>query len=213
MNEGKPELGYLLEFPTAVEAFARVKMLGAAKYERGNWKKGGKPDNEYVDACFRHLMAFVNGETFAKDSGCPHLAHAAWNLFALMELNYKGVTHHPELFNKMMKEWTEKKSDAAVDQNKAVNEGYAPILSEEEIAEILEINKPPCSPVLWSKEISDRLKEISLKLEETKVPDTAPLPTVFDSRRPYGDRWYHAEPWAQDEFDRALNREEKNDTK
>lgn len=213
MNEGKPELGYLLEFPTAVEAFARVKMLGAAKYERGNWKKGGKPDNEYIDACFRHLMAFVNGEMFAQDSGCPHLAHAIWNLFALMELNYKGVTHDAELFNKMMKEWMSKKSDTPVNQNKAVEEGYAPILSEEEIARILDINKPVCSPVQWTREVSERLKEISEQLKETKEPEPAPRPTVFDSRRPYADRWYHAEPWAQDEFDRMLNREVKNDPK
>jgi len=109
MNEGKPELGYLLEFPTAIEAFARVKMLGAAKYERGNWKKGGKPDNEYLDACLRHMTAFANGEEFASDSGCHHLAHAAWNLFALLELNYPGVTHDPELFNKMMTRWRMKK--------------------------------------------------------------------------------------------------------
>jgi len=110
MNQGKPELGYLLEFPTAIEAFARVKMLGAAKYERGNWKKGGKPDNEYLDACLRHLTAFANGEMFADDSACLHLAHAAWNLFALMELNYPGITHDKENFDKMIAEWTAKRN-------------------------------------------------------------------------------------------------------
>lgn len=110
MNEGKPELSYLLHFPTAIEGFARVKMLGAAKYERGNWKKGGKPDNEYLDACLRHLTAFVSGEMFAPDSGCAHLAHAAWNLFALMELNYPGVTHDPERFEEMIKYWEAQKA-------------------------------------------------------------------------------------------------------
>lgn len=189
MNEGKPELGYLLEFPTAVEAFARVKMLGAAKYERGNWKKGGKPDNEYIDACLRHLMAFVSGETFASDSGCPHLAHAIWNLFALMELNHKGVTHDPELFNKMMKYWEEQKT------------------------------RPKDTPVAdvesWAKEIKTRFEEAAekLKVREELRTQQPVQPTVFDSRRAFGGRWYHAEPWAQDEFDRALNREEKHDTK
>lgn len=107
MNEGKPELGYILEFPTALEAFARVKMLGAAKYNRGNWKKGGKPDNEYLDACLRHLTAFVSGEFYAQDSGCSHLAHATWNLMALQELNYPGQTHDQELFESMLRYWKE----------------------------------------------------------------------------------------------------------
>lgn len=116
MNNGKPELGYILEFPTALEGFARVKMLGAAKYERGNWKKGGKPDEEYLSACLRHLAAFVSGEKFAEDSGCHHLSHAAWNLFALLELNYPGETHDPELFTKMLEYWKQKKQAKEMDE-------------------------------------------------------------------------------------------------
>lgn len=105
MNEGKPQLGFVLQFPTAMEAFARVKELGAVKYERDNWKKGNKPDWEYLDACMRHLTAFANGEFFASDSGCSHLAHAMWNLCALQELNYKGITHDPEVFRNMLQHW------------------------------------------------------------------------------------------------------------
>ena len=108
-NTGKPELGYVLEFPTAIKAFARVKELGAVKYDRGNWRKGGKPDNEYLDACLRHLVSFVEGEYYADDSGCAHLAHAMWNIMALMELNYPGQIIDKEVFDKMMKEWAERK--------------------------------------------------------------------------------------------------------
>lgn len=111
MNNGKPQLSYLLEFPTAITAFARVKELGAAKYERGNWKKGGKPDHEYLDACMRHLTAFMEGEKVADDSGCLHLAHAAWNLFALMELNYPGETCDQELFDKMIEYWKQQRKN------------------------------------------------------------------------------------------------------
>lgn len=109
MNNGKPQLGYLLQFPTAIQAFARVKELGAAKYEKGNWKKGGKPDDEYIDAAMRHMMAFVEGEKIAEDSGCLHLAHAAWNLFALMELNYPGEVYDKTLFDQMMEFWKVKR--------------------------------------------------------------------------------------------------------
>lgn len=104
-NAGKPMLGFLLQFPTAIASLARVKELGAAKYERDNWKKGGKPDHEYVDACLRHLTAHVNGETFADDSGCTHLGHAMWNIMALIELNYPGTTHDPETFDGHVESW------------------------------------------------------------------------------------------------------------
>lgn len=109
MNAGKAEWDYIFDFPTAVEAFCRVKELGAIKYERDNWKAGGKPDREYISAVGRHISAFKQGETFATDTGCLHLAHAMWNVMALIELNYPGVTHDPELFAKMSEHWAEVK--------------------------------------------------------------------------------------------------------
>jgi len=105
-NLGKPMLSFILQFPTAVEALARVKELGAIKYERDNWKKAGKPDQEYLDAILRHLLAFMECEMFAPDTGCTHLGHATWNIMALQDLNYKGITHDPELFKTMCEYWT-----------------------------------------------------------------------------------------------------------
>jgi len=86
-NSGKPELSYLLDFPKAVVSLARVCEYGANKYARDNWKKGGKPDAEYVDAALRHLLKYWNGERVDKESGCLHVAHAVWNMMALIELN------------------------------------------------------------------------------------------------------------------------------
>jgi hypothetical protein len=37
-------------------------------------------------AAMRHLWAFWKGEEIDPESGLPHLAHAAWNIFTL--LNY-----------------------------------------------------------------------------------------------------------------------------
>ena len=114
LNKGKAMLGFILQFPTAMAAFARVKEMGAIKYERNNWKLGGKPDYEYLDAAMRHLAAHAaylagDGEYYAEDTGCSHLAHAAWNMWALQELNYPGWTHDPELFAAMAKYWAEEK--------------------------------------------------------------------------------------------------------
>jgi len=109
-NDGKPQMDFILDFPIAVEALCRVKELGAVKYARDNWKLGGKPDSEYYAACMRHLMAAKTakdrGEMFADDSGCLHLAHAMWNIMALIELNVRE-THDPELFGAMVEKWSD----------------------------------------------------------------------------------------------------------
>ena len=88
-NKGKPELGYMFDFPKAMTALAAVCTYGAEKYDRDNWKKGGKPDAEYLDAACRHLMAHRNSDPIDPESGCLHLAHALWNIAAWIELNVK----------------------------------------------------------------------------------------------------------------------------
>lgn len=112
MNEGKPELDFLLDFPLAMEALARVMELGAVKYARDNWKLGGKPDSEYLAAALRHMMSHRKGELFADDSGGLHIAHALWNMAALIELNIQR-THDPELFAEMLAKWTAAREDNA----------------------------------------------------------------------------------------------------
>lgn len=114
-NEGKPKLGYFLRsFPKALEAVARVKEFGANKYEDNNWRLGNKPDDEYIDSGTRHLVAFLNGETYDTDSGCHHVGHAIWNLCALLELNYQETPIIDEkVFWERMAHWAQKKAEAA----------------------------------------------------------------------------------------------------
>ena len=110
-NEGKPKLGYFARsFHWALEAVARVKEFGANKYADGNWRLGGKPDDEYLDSAARHLDLFLGGEIYDQDSGCHHLGHAIWNYCALMELNYKDTpVIDAELFAERMAHWAEQK--------------------------------------------------------------------------------------------------------
>ncbi len=108
MNKGKPLFSFILDFPKALLAFCRVMEIGAIKYERNNWKEGGKPDEEYFDAAMRHMVDLKNGEQFAKDTGCHHAAHAAWNLFALLELNVDDV-EAPDLFRTACQHWRQVK--------------------------------------------------------------------------------------------------------
>lgn len=110
-NDGKPALSYILQFPSVVEVMAHIMTLGAAKYGDLNWKKGGKPDKEYLDSMMRHLMAFLNGEVLDPDSGCAHLGHAIWNLCALLELNHSDNLVDIEHLKAQCKVWSEKSKD------------------------------------------------------------------------------------------------------
>jgi len=110
-NTGKAEWDYIFDFPTAMEALCRVMEVGSVKYERDDWKQGGRPDHEYISAMGRHISAFKQGDMFDPDTGCLHLAHALWNIIALIELNYPGVTHDSELFAKMKERWEKVKEE------------------------------------------------------------------------------------------------------
>ena len=85
-SNGKIDLSLLL--PEAVKAMCQVSMFGAKKYGRENWRKGW--GNETVNVCtasaLRHIFAILKGELIDPESGCPHAAHAMWNLGAIIEL-------------------------------------------------------------------------------------------------------------------------------
>ena len=67
----------------ALYELAKVCTYGASKYDDQNWRKGMS-----WSRCFgplmRHAWAFWRGESIDKESGCHHLAMAAWNCLALI---------------------------------------------------------------------------------------------------------------------------------
>lgn len=93
-NDGKPQLSYLLDFPFAVTAFARVCEKGAEKYARDNWKKG-REVRETIDSLLRHVSEFQNGHDIDVETGCLHVAHAMWNCAFLLETLHR----HGETFD------------------------------------------------------------------------------------------------------------------
>lgn len=60
-----------------------VFSYGEKKYARDNWKKG-MPWHELYGSALRHLYAFWQGQHIDNESGLPHLAHAMWNIEALL---------------------------------------------------------------------------------------------------------------------------------
>lgn len=67
-----------------LDQLARVYGYGVEKYADRNWEKGYKWGLSFAAMC-RHIFAFWRGEYFDDESELPHLAHAAWHCFTLME--------------------------------------------------------------------------------------------------------------------------------
>jgi hypothetical protein len=71
---------YDLITPFGLKRLALIYERGARKYAARNWEKGA-PFSRFIDSALRHIEQFKAG---MKDE--DHLAHAAWNLMAVMHL-------------------------------------------------------------------------------------------------------------------------------
>jgi hypothetical protein len=75
-----------------LQQLAEVYTMGAAKYSSRQWENGMDWSRCYA-AAQRHMIAFWSGQDLDEESGLPHLAHAAFNLLALLEY----AKTHPNL--------------------------------------------------------------------------------------------------------------------
>lgn len=64
---------------------ARALTYGAIKYNVNNWKKAMTIER-FINALYRHLDAWREGEEYDPESGLHHLDHAAANLCFIIEL-------------------------------------------------------------------------------------------------------------------------------
>ncbi len=89
-EEGKPAVE--LVNPQFIMDVGTVLAFGAKKYAPNNWRKG-LPWTKTLGATMRHLLFWSMGEDTDKESGLPHLSHAATNIMFLME--WKNT--HPDM--------------------------------------------------------------------------------------------------------------------
>ena len=75
-----------------IELVSRVRMFGAKKYSRGQWK-GGFKTTRSLAAALRHIFAYLGGEDNDPESGLSHLGHAICSL----EHEIYRAKHKPEL--------------------------------------------------------------------------------------------------------------------
>lgn len=87
-DAGKPH-GFRMVPYDAIAELAEVYSYGAKKYKRDSWRNVVDGVERYHDAMVRHLGAWNKGEELDPESGLRHLAHALWNMVALVELTRK----------------------------------------------------------------------------------------------------------------------------
>jgi Domain of unknown function (DUF5664) len=75
-----------------IELVSRVRMFGAKKYARGNFKITGFKYSRSLAAALRHIFAFLAGEDNDPESGLSHLGHAICSI----EHCIYDSKHHPE---------------------------------------------------------------------------------------------------------------------
>lgn len=90
LDAGKNRLGLVLgDFARALEQVGRVGTYGAQKYSAHGWIDVPDGVERYTDAMYRHLLKNASGEVMDLDTGLSHLAHAAWNALAVLDLEIR----------------------------------------------------------------------------------------------------------------------------
>jgi len=73
----------LLPFKAITEV-VKVLEFGKQKYAKDNWQKVPNGKRRYLDAAFRHLIAYTEGKVKDPESGLHHLAHATCCLIFIL---------------------------------------------------------------------------------------------------------------------------------
>ena len=94
LDHGKPRMGLMMRgFRNSLLEVAKVSTFGAKKYTPDGWVEVPDGIDRYFDAALRHLLT-SSVEDKDEESGYFHLAHAAWNILAVLELlTRKGSKH------------------------------------------------------------------------------------------------------------------------
>jgi len=71
-------------------AEADVTTKGSYKYDERNWERGMKW-SIMIGCVGRHIAKFLIGERYDAETGCHHLAMAAWNILALMSYDLRNI--------------------------------------------------------------------------------------------------------------------------
>jgi hypothetical protein len=119
---------------TALLHCALAMMDGERKYGLYNWREKDVPARIYVDAMFRHMSAWADGEECAEDSGVHHLGHVMACCAIVLDAQAQGVLIDdrgiPGKFAEVLKEMSDKLAAKADEAQRIVPRRPSPIDDE-----------------------------------------------------------------------------------
>lgn len=90
-----------------IRAVTAIREYGCAKYhDPENWRK--VEPQRYIDAAYRHWLAYLDGEERDEESGLPHLWHLACNIAFLIEMDIEKKRNS---FSEKLKKYEEAKKE------------------------------------------------------------------------------------------------------
>lgn len=85
-----------LGMPMFLMGLAKVFAVGAEKYAVNDWMRCTYEERfRYVDAFYRHMYAWQEGEMVDEESGCSHMLHAGASLAILHYIDVEGQIANP----------------------------------------------------------------------------------------------------------------------
>jgi hypothetical protein len=87
---GSTKVPMALVPPVTMAYLAVGHLEGDLKYGRVNWREAGVRTSIYLDACFRHLTKFRDGEWADPTTLVPHLANALCCLSIIIDAHHAG---------------------------------------------------------------------------------------------------------------------------
>lgn len=83
-----------------IEDLVKVYTYGAKKYKPDGWQNLENGFERYRAALMRHIMLYLNGERYDKESGLQHLSQVVWNAVAMLWYDKHGKGLFPFEENK-----------------------------------------------------------------------------------------------------------------
>ncbi len=88
-------------------------MEGARKYGSYNWRAIGVKNSVYVDALWRHISAYLDGQDTDPDSGLPHIVKAITCLIVLRDAQLNGMCEDDRPIKAVNQDWQARLNELA----------------------------------------------------------------------------------------------------
>jgi len=89
-DTGKPRYHLIMkDFADQMNELSVIATIGAEKYGDQSWMLSTKPI-AYLDAAYRHLAKYNQGQILDEETNQSHLLHVCWNILALDWFTKRG---------------------------------------------------------------------------------------------------------------------------